>query len=198
MSCQLRRYSYQKTNVLRNFVFWCICIGFHGLLAKFVYTKGISIGLLEKEPLYDLVQDYLPNLQSHRIIPEILHIIPVSLLAFYTITFWHTQCLSEFFLKHGSLMFLRGILFTVTLLPDSSQMCHLSNHFGGCFDLMFSGHSTITFLCTLLLAKHFPLPKILKHALFANVFLTSILIILCRNHYTIDIIISLLLTYFSF
>jgi hypothetical protein len=198
MSFHVRRYSHQKTNVLRNFVFWCICIGFHSLLAKFVYTKGISIGLLGKEPLYDLIQDLLPNLQSHRIIPEILHIIPVALLAYYTAIFWHRDCLSEFFLKHGSLMFLRGILFTSTLLPDSSQMCHLSNHFGGCFDLMFSGHSTITFLCTLLLVKHFPLSKFLKQTLFVNVFLTSILIILCRNHYTVDVVISLVLTYFSF
>ena len=198
MSFHLRRYSYQTTNVLKSLVFWCICIGFHSLLAKFVFTKGISIGLLEKEPLYDLVQDYAPNLQSYRIIPEILHVIPVVVLAYYTAIFWHTQCLSDFFLKHGSLMFLRGILFSVTLLPDSSRMCHLTNHLGGCFDLMFSGHSTITLLSTLLLAKHFPISNFLKHSLFLNVFLTSVLIILCRNHYTIDVIISLLLTYLSF
>jgi hypothetical protein len=191
-------YFHPYRKLYKAFFYWCICIGFHSLLAKFVYTKGISIGLLEKEPLYDLVQDYAPNLQSYRIIPEILHVIPVVVLAYYTAIFWHTQCLSDFFLKHGSLMFLRGILFSVTLLPDSSRMCHLTNHLGGCFDLMFSGHSTITLLSTLLLAKHFPISKFLKHSLFLNVFLTSVLIILCRNHYTIDVIISLLLTYLSF
>jgi hypothetical protein len=42
------------------------------------------------------------------------------------------------------------------------------------------------------------LSKFLKFSLFANVFLTSILIVLCRNHYTIDVIISLFLTYLSF
>jgi hypothetical protein len=191
-------YIRQYKKLVYTFLYWVSCIFIHSYLAKFVYKKGISIGLLNSPPLYDLFQFYFPNLQSYRVIPEILHVIPVIFLVGYVIYFWHTVCLSEFLFKHGSLMLIRSILFSVTLLPDSSQMCHLANYFGGCFDLLFSGHSTIMFLCTLLLVKHFPIWNITKNILYLNVAVTSSLIVLCRNHYTIDVIVSLLLTYFTF
>lgn len=191
-------YIRQYKKLVYTFLYWFSCIFIHSFLAKFVYKKGISIGLLNSPPLYDLIQVYLPNLQAYRIIPEILHVIPVIFLTAYVVYFWHITCLYEFLFKHGSLMLLRGILFSVTLLPDSSRMCHLTNYFGGCFDLIFSGHSTIMFLCTLLLVKHFPLWNFTKNILYVNVAITSSLIVLCRNHYTIDVIISLLLTYLTF
>lgn len=175
--------------------FWLICILLHSKLASFVYRKGLSINLLERPPLYDLIQDTFPNLQAYRMIPEVTHVIPVVFLAVFTVWFKHIDCLSEFLVKHGILMFLRGTFFSVTLLPDSSGMCQLSNHLGGCFDLIFSGHSTISFLCTLLLCKHYPLYKELKWLLHFNNLLTCFLIVVCRNHYTIDVIISLFMTY---
>jgi hypothetical protein len=176
--------------------FWLLCILLHSKLASFVYRKGMSINLIERPPLYDLMQDTFPNFQEYRMIPEVLHLIPVISLAIYTTWFKHINCLSEFLVKHGILMFLRGIFFSVTLLPDSSGMCQLSNHLGGCFDLIFSGHSTISFLCTLLLCKHYPLYKEIKWLLHANNLLTCFLIVVCRNHYTIDVVISLFMTYF--
>ena len=191
-------YIRQYKKLFYTFLYWLFCIVIHSFLAKLVYKNGISIGLLKSPPLYDIVQDYFPNLQAYRFIPEVLHVIPVFFLTAYVVYFWHITCLSEFLFKHGSLMLLRGILFSVTLLPDSSQMCHIANYFGGCFDLLFSGHSTIMFLCTLLLAKHFPLWNFTKNIFYVNVAITSCLIVLCRNHYTIDVIISLLLTYFTF
>ena len=192
---------FKRYPIFKNFIYWALCITLHSFFAKFAYSKGMSIGLLRVAPLYDLIQDVTPNLQPYRNIPEILHIIPIAILVCYILFFWNktgSACLSEFFVKHGTLMFVRGICFSVTLLPDSSQMCSLSNHFGSCFDLIFSGHSTIMLLCTLLLVKYFPLNIVWKNILFGNVFLTSILIVLCRNHYTIDVIISLLLTYFVY
>lgn len=179
----------------RNLVYWGGCITAHHLLAKFVYRKGMEINLLDKEPLYDIVQVYSPNLQPYRMIPEILHLIPIILLAIYTLLYRHKRCLDDFCFKHGTLMLIRGICFSSTLLPDSSQMCSLSNHFGGCFDLLFSGHSTIMFLSTLLLIQYFPSFSRYKILLHGNVSLTCILIILCRNHYTIDVVISVILTY---
>jgi hypothetical protein len=191
-------YIRQYKKLVYTFLYWFSCICIHSFLAKFVYNKGISVGLLHSSPLYDIVQEYFPNLQAYRIVPEILHVIPVFILCGYIVYFWHLACLSEFFFKHGSLMLLRSVLFSVTLLPDSSQMCHIANYFGSCFDLLFSGHSTIMFLSTLLLVKHFPIWNFTKNILYSNVAITSCLIVFCRNHYTIDVIISLLLTYFTF
>jgi len=176
--------------------YWSLCIFLHSKLASYVFNKGMEIQLLKQEPLYDIIQQTFPNLQSIRFLPEILHVVPVILLSCYVALYRHIQCLESFMIKHGSLMLIRGFCFSATLLPDSSQMCHLSNHFGGCFDLIFSGHSTIMFLSTLLLCQYFPIASQWKVLLHANNIITSIMIILCRNHYTIDVLISLMLTYF--
>ncbi len=181
-----------------NILFWLCCIVLHSRLAKYVYRKGLSIGLLRTPPLYDLIQDSFPNLQPYRVVPEFLHVIPVFILTFYVFWFRRSNliCLKEFLCKHGILMMMRGIFFSVTLLPDSSQMCQLSNHLGGCFDLIFSGHSTIAFLSTLLLIKHYPVPLFLQNMLHIINIVTFCMIVLCRNHYTIDVLLSVILTYF--
>lgn len=179
-------------------LFWGTCILIHKKLADITYKKGLSLHLLDSPPLYDVVQESLPNLQKYRMIPEVLHFIPIFTLAIYTAYYKNTKCLKKFLLNHGTLMLLRGISFSVTLLPDSSRMCHISNHLGSCFDLLFSGHSTIMFLCSLLLSSHFPLSLKWKVLLFSNTAITSFLIIVCRNHYTIDVLYSILLTYLIF
>jgi hypothetical protein len=179
-------------------IFWGSCIFLHKKLGDITYERGISLNLLDMPPLYDVVQESFPNLQKYRMIPEVLHIIPIALLLIYTTYYKNIHCLKKFLLNHGTLMLLRGISFSVTLLPDSSRMCHLSNHLGSCFDLLFSGHSTIMFLCSLLLSSHFPLSLKWKVFLFSNTIITSFLIIVCRNHYTIDVLYSILLTYLIF
>ena len=183
-----------------NILFWLFCIVCHTKLGNFVYKKGISIGLLKTPPLYDLLQDSLPNLQPYRAIPEFLHVIPVIFLVIYIFLFRKSNslCFKEFLCKHGILMLMRGIFFSVTLLPDSSQMCQLSNHLGGCFDLIFSGHSMIAFLSSLLLQKHYPIPLFLRYMLHINNIVTFTMIVLCRNHYTIDVLLSIVMTYFVY
>jgi hypothetical protein len=186
----------RNLNLMMSFLFWAICIYIHRLLAQFVYNKGIEVGLLRSPPLYDILQNTFVSLQEYRIIPEVLHIIPVIILLFYTIKYKNKSCIEQFFIQHGSLMLLRGIFFSITLLPDSSQMCQVSNHFGGCFDLLFSGHSTIMTLCTLLILEHFYIDNRLAAFIHVNNIFTWIFIILCRNHYTIDVLISVILTFF--
>ena len=149
-------------------------------------------------PLYDIIQESFPNLQSYRIIPEVLHFIPILTLLANTIYYKHIDCLKKFLIIHGILMFIRAISFSVTLLPDSSGMCQLSNHIGGCFDLLFSGHSTIMLLCCLLANEYFSFNRKWKLCLFTNTGIASFLIILCRNHYTIDVLYSILMTYFVY
>jgi hypothetical protein len=179
-------------------LFWICCIFLHKKLADITYNKGLEINLLKSLPLYDVIQESFPNLQKYRIIPEVLHFIPMLTLLFNTIYHQHIQCFKKFLLTHGILMFIRAISFSVTLLPDSSGMCQLSTHLGGCFDLLFSGHSTIMLLCCLLLNQFYDIQLKWKMVLFANTGITSFLIILCRNHYTIDVLYSILMTYFVY
>ncbi len=186
-----------RATVLSGF-FWGFCIFLHKKLGDMTYQRGMSLNLLDTPPLYDVIQESFPNLQKYRMIPEVLHIIPIAMLGIYTLYYKNIHCIKKFLLNHGTLMLLRGISFSVTLLPDSSRMCHLSNHLGSCFDLLFSGHSTIMFLCSLLLSSQFPMSSKWKVFLYSNTAITSFLIIVCRNHYTIDVLYSILFTYLIF
>jgi len=185
-------------NILLGFLFWGICISLHKYLSVITYKNGMDINLHKQKPLFDIIQNNFPNLQHLRIIPEILHIIPVATLVFlilYNFNEFSLQALNTFFTKHGTLMFLRGLFFSSTLLPDSSQMCSVSTHIGSCFDLIFSGHSTIMYLSTYIINTYFSINTNIYYLFHFNNLITSILIILCRNHYTVDVLISIVLTY---
>lgn len=183
------------------FPFWVICIFLHYILSLKTYDLGLSIRLQTYSPLYDIVQRNFPNLQRYRIIPEILHVIPVIILLLYIImgnSSASTKAVNKFLITHGPLMALRGIFFSVTLLPDSSEMCLESGHIGSCFDLIFSGHSTIMLLCTMIISEFFNISTLFYSILMVKNLITCFMIILCRNHYTIDVLISIFMTYFIY
>jgi hypothetical protein len=184
-------------NLIKTFLIWALCIALHKYASNLVYIKGTDVGLDTVSPLYDLIQQNTPNLQPYRIVPEFLHLIPV--LTFFLYTFKYLNETSVLALQkmleiHSQLMLLRCICFSATLLPDSSQMCKTTTHIGSCYDLIFSGDSTAMFLSTHILRDYFKINKKLYIALQLNNFITSFLIITCRNHYTIDVIIALLAT----
>jgi len=191
--------------MLYQCIFWVSAVGFHILMMIFTFNKGMSIGLQHHKPLYDVVQQNTINLRRIRIIPEILHFIPIVMLLIYTLySFYNSQytigitSFETFFTKHGILFYLRPILFSSTLLPDSSQMCLTSQSIGSCFDLIFSGHSSIMFLTTYLLRDIFNIGAILFYALQFNNIFTSFLIIACRNHYTVDVLLAIIITHFVY
>ena len=181
--------------------FWSFCIFIHYLLSKCVYRLGLKIGLDKSPPLYDVIQQNFPSFQNMRFIPEITHIIPIMILIKMIIMDKspHTyRAITSFFKIHGVLMLLRGLCFSGTLLPDSSQMCFESKHIGSCFDLIFSGHSTIMILTSYIIRDNFEVSNFMNKLLSFNNIFTCLLIILCRNHYTVDVLVSILLTYFVY
>ena len=191
--------------MLYQCIFWVSAVGFHILMMIFTFNKGMSIGLQHHKPLYDVVQQNTINLRRIRIIPEILHFIPIVMLLIYTLYSLYNSKIDlfynsfeTFFTKHGILFYLRPLLFSSTLLPDSSQMCLTSQSIGSCFDLIFSGHSSIMFLTTYLLRDIFNIGAILFYTLQFNNLLTSFLIIACRNHYTVDVLLAMIITHFIY
>ena len=182
-----------------SFFFWLLCILVHKKLSVKTYELGMSINLIKEKPLYDIIQSNFPNYQNLRFIPECLHVIPILALVSFIAHYRNETsvlALISFLTKHGILMLMRGIFFTATLLPDSSQMCSVSTHIGSCFDLIFSGHSTIMYLCSYLINQYFYISKTVYFFLHLNNLITCFLIIVCRNHYTIDILISIAMTHF--
>jgi hypothetical protein len=194
--------------MLYQALFWASSVAFHIAMMLFTFNKGISIGLHYQKPLYDVIQQHTFNLRRYRIIPEILHFIPIAMLGFYTLYSFYISnkdfksewyfAFKTFFTKHGILFYLRPLLFSSTLLPDSSQLCLTSQSIGSCFDLIFSGHSSIMFLTTYLLRDIFNIGAVLFYTLQFNNLLTSFLIIACRNHYTVDVLLAIIITHFVY
>jgi len=188
---------FTNTKLIKLFLIWGICISLHKYVSNLVYKKGTDIQLDDVKPLYDIIQQNMPNFQSYRTIPEILHLIPIVHFFYNVLNNLIDKsiiAISKILKVHAQLMILRCICFSVTLLPDSSQMCKVSKHIGSCYDLIFSGHSTAMFLCTYILRDHFKIKNLTYLILQLNNIITSFLIIICRNHYTIDVIVSFLAT----
>ena len=191
--------------MLYQCIFWASAVAFHITMMIFTFNKGMSIGLQYQKPLYDIIQQNTINLRRIRIVPEILHFIPLLLLICYSVSCIFNfdfgllkEASKKFFTKHGILFYLRPLLFSSTLLPDSSQMCLTSKSIGSCFDLIFSGHTTIMFLTTYILRDIFNIGAILFYTLQFNNLLTSFLIVACRNHYTVDVLLAIIITHFVY
>ena len=116
--------------------------------------------------------------------------------------------------------FLRSISFIFTILPSPAEHCQINSDnynppnilqifirmdmFKGCGDLIFSGHTNIITIVSLTTLYY--LYQILKksffylYVLFVFIFQLTlfILIIISRNHYTVDIIISIYVTILVF
>ena len=108
------------------------------------------------------------------------------------------DCIRSFLWSHGVLMLFRAACFGSTLLPDASGMCHTSLFTGSCHDLIFSGHVMIMLLAVLYGSHFFVLPRALRLLLGADCAATSLLVIITRNHYAVDVLLAIFLTPFVF
>jgi len=143
----------------------------------------------QKKENYKKVQDIF-----HDILPHIEHfeyasdVIAISVIGYLAI------------MRFDLLYHLGGLVFTLTLLRQfiiqmtilpKNTVCDIKNTSmirGGCYDKIFSGHFGITFLTTLVLLENGLINKFI--ALLINL-VNGIFILLSRNHYTIDIIVSI-------
>lgn len=151
-----------------------------------------------RPPLKDVLHELLPNLREFRALPEAGHLVVVLHLSAQMLYYFDQRSLDAirtFLWVHGTLMVMRGLCFSSTLIPDSSQQCVTSKYLGSCHDLIFSGHVLIMFLSLLVARLFFPHTHPWHWALLGLVaLLTLFFIAAARNHYTVDIVLALLLT----
>jgi hypothetical protein len=94
-----------------------------------------------------------------------------------------------------TLVLLRQFIIPITILPKN-EVCNIkdtSMFRGGCYDKIFSAHFGITFLSTLVL---FDNGLINNLVLILINFVNGLFILLSRNHYTIDVVVSFLVAAF--
>jgi len=146
--------------------------------------------------VYDICHIHLPNYEKYEFIGNIY-----IAIVFLFILYKPSKTVSIIFDLLAFIIpiyFIRSILTLITVLPKSSE-CKYNPSFafinGGCYDKIFSGHTAIIFVLTLLLNKY----KIINFAslIILNIINVSI-ILLTRTHYTIDVIVSFLVSYIMY
>ena len=136
----------------------------------------------------------LPDLRSYDYVPNLY------LILFMGYLLW-SPFIIEFIGYIIPIFIARVVVMQLTVLPKTDDGCDeldlsiAGNIFGGCYDKIFSGHFSIVLLITLILQRH----RLLSMAglLLLNG-INAVMIISTRAHYTIDIVVSVLVTLFIF
>ena len=145
--------------------------------------------------IYDLCHTHLPNYEKYEFIGNI-YIVIVLLFVFKS-----SKSISIIFDLIAFIIpiyFVRSILTLINVLPKSSE-CNYNPSLafinGGCYDKIFSGHAAFVFILTLLLKKY----RIINFATLIILNIVNVSIILfTRTHYTIDVIVSFLVSYIMY
>jgi len=166
----------------------------------FNFAEHAHPALAAAPALPDFLHEALPDLSRWRAAAEVAHVLPVLHAGALMLRAFDQRALDAlrtFLWVHGALMALRGACFAATLLPDASQACRAGGpYLGSCHDLVFSGHVLIMVLAGLTTRAFFraALPRAARAALAAFTLATALFIAAARNHYTLDVLLSLVLT----
>jgi len=162
---------------------------------------------LKQPPLYDAIHEILPNWSKHEYIRDLLLLLPIVIMFLYgnPQSGGGIRLLKKFFSYYIVIILIRCVTVSVTAMPainpsdnyNNKEMGYLSLLKGTGHDLMFSGHTAFMMLSALIIIDHKLLP-VPKEVVYLFLILYTILILLCRAHYTVDIIISALISYFVY
>ena len=141
--------------------------------------------------LFDISHYILPDLHSYQ------HIVDIIVLgAIISLFFLSTKHLStEFLAKFTLIMFIRAFTTIATILPKH-KICNeniglRSLLLGGCYDKIFSGHTSFILLLSLIYYRE----HIINLPVLLGVNAANILAILAtRSHYTVDVLVAIFVT----
>ena len=177
------------------------------ILTSLVYILAnyhtYTIGIQQNQPvLKDILFELLPDLSKYAYIRDFAIILCI-------IPFFYINSKIPFILETWNIFLviitLKAICIFFTFIPPSNTLCHTNiknkntniiiklNSLNHTYHQMFSGHNSFVFLVYLMY---------IKYGLFNLNFLTilpviaySLLIIITRCHYTVDIIVSYIIVY---
>lgn len=146
-----------------------------------------------KNKVYDICHEYFPHIPGFEYASDIVLLLTIVYLVY-----------SNYKLVYDAIgyvliiYFIRFITVNLTVLPKNS-ICKINDSAimfrGGCYDKIFSGHFAVTYLLTLLLHEN---NYINTYVLWAINIINGLFIIVSRNHYTIDIAVSLFVVWLVF
>jgi len=135
--------------------------------------------------IQDIFHSILPHFHNFEYASDVLTLLVIGYLAIMNF---------DLLYHLGGLIFtlvlLRQFIIPITILPKNTS-CDISDTSmfrGGCYDKIFSAHFGITFLTTLILFDNGLINNLV--AILINL-VNGMFILLSRNHYTIDIVVSI-------
>jgi hypothetical protein len=152
--------------------------------------------------LPDLLQTALPDLHRLHLIVDVVIVAIVAALVLSSFAmeglYGGVRLLADFMRVAAALYFVKVLTRSVTILPDSSMTC-TDKHgpdgslFGSCNDLIFSSHMALAVLCAYFFVNRIVTVANTTVVLAASAVLAvyGMLIIATRNHYSIDVLVSI-------
>lgn len=164
---------------------------------KYIYDSSLNYyNLYEERPLYDTLHNIIPYHQYSVYFSETIMIFFVILFIYLLYKSRNISILYNFLIIFAIIHIIRSILFSLTLLPDASNNCTFSLFVGSCNDLLFSGHISGALLILLFIYKYKLIhSKVIKNSFILLFILMNVFILSSRNHYSIDIVTALIITY---
>jgi len=168
---------------------------FHSYIDSSVQKIGHSFYTLREkdqktnQKIYDISHKYLPDLSHLHWVSDIYTfscLIPL-------VATGNINIIGEYISYFILIMIIRDITTLSTILPkhkscDLDKRPAISTFVGGCYDKMFSGHTSSVFLASLVYYKHGIITSI---PILVGMNLVNILFILLgRGHYTIDVLLA--------
>ncbi len=143
--------------------------------------------------IFDLLWHITPDLHQYRVVNDLL---PLGLFLFFLMVPNVGPLLKEFFGKFLIILLVRALTIVSTILPKHEK-CNdnLNWHdyiLGQCYDKVFSGHISFVLLICLILLREGILSLPTFFAIVGAQFAT---IILSRSHYTVDVVLGIVITY---
>lgn len=147
---------------------------------------------IKKIKIYDFCHKYLPDLSNNKItlhVTDIVSLIPYIIVFIYGNTHIYFKLISYLI----PIFLFRSITINSTILPknikcDDKKYDIYNVIFGHCYDKIFSGHISSNVLISYILYDNIIKNKIIL--VVYNLFL-SILLLVTRGHYTIDVILGI-------
>jgi hypothetical protein len=142
----------------------------------------------ESVELFDSLHYILPDLHTYDSIVDFIGLGAIISLFFVS----NGTLITEFLAKFTIIMFIRAFTTIATILPKH-KVCDekigiRSLFLGGCYDKIFSGHTSFILLMSLLYYRE----HIITLPLLIGINATNILAILAtRSHYTVDVLLAI-------
>jgi len=170
------------------------------ILRKHIDKKGHIVGNDNSNCIYDVGHQNLPIAKIDgvsRTIGNTMAALPMMYAMFYL----PNNNLRGYLIRDlGILYLIRFVLSSLTILP-SIKKCSRNKvnsifNIGGCCDLLFSGHASTALISSIYILFYIK-PKLSLYIIIYNI-INSLMIIMHRYHYTNDVIVAWIMSFFIF